>query len=96
MARTSGMIASLIGLIIGALCGGAGIYLIFKFYPRVTASPTLALLSLLVVGAGPTLLGGYLALLIAGKTHKAKRARNHRAQTPLKFVPRKERSRKKK
>lgn len=96
MLRTSGLLASLLGLIIGASFGGAGIYLIFKFYPPITANPTLALLAIIVIGVGLTVLGGYVALLLAGKVHKAKRSRVHDSQTPLKFVPRKDRSKRKK
>jgi hypothetical protein len=90
------LVAALVGLLVGAGLGWAAVYTIFQRYEHVADNPTTALLTILIGGALPTILGGYLALLLAIKTQKIKRAKNQRAQSEFKFTPRKQRSRRRK
>lgn len=90
MSQTKRLLASFVGLLIGGLLGGAGLYEVFTKLPIVRQSPPLALLSVLV-GAGIAVLGGYLGLLAALKVQKSKLARKRSSKQGPQFVPRKQR-----
>jgi len=78
------------GLLLGAAVGGAGIYLVYTYYEPVYSNPTLALLTIVILGGGFAILGGYLGLLLTMKVQKAHRAKQSSKNTK-KFVPKKKR-----
>ena len=96
MPQVNRLVAALIGLVVGAALGFTGVYAVFRFHEHVADNPTSALLTIVLVGALPTILGGYLALLLAIRTQKIKRAKNQRAQSEFKFTPRQQRSKRRK
>lgn len=89
MSEVKRLIASMFGLLIGAAVGFGGIYTVCTYYEPVYASPTLTLLTIVVLGGGCAILGGYSGLLITMKIQKAHRAK--RKQDKRKFVPKKKR-----
>ena len=89
MSEVKRLIASMLGLLVGAAVGFAGIYIVCTYYEPVYASPTLTLLTIVVLGGGCAILGGYLGLLITMKIQKAGRAK--RKQDKRKFVPKNKR-----
>ena len=92
MPQISRLLSALAGLLIGAALGGAGVYAVWRYYPQVSDSPTASLLSIVIVGGAPTILGGYLALMLAVKAQKKKRAKGQRGHAQFQFTPRKKRS----